>query len=123
MNTDVLTKQALDGVQKYFKVLESTGYMKYGNVNTLLGLFLVDDFLNTDMNMFITEDDYRIMDKFLYCLYGHSCLLPYSVYTNRMNHLGGILPRNSYDNTRVDEDKTLRHSEEGNVRYVNDSVS
>lgn len=123
MDTDIITGQAIEGLEKYFRTLESTGYMKYSNVYSLLGLLLADDFLNTDLNAFITEEDYRIIDKFLYCLYGSNCLLPYSVYVSRVPQVGGTLPGHVHVLPRMDENKALRFTERNSIRYADDISS
>lgn len=92
MYSEVISQQALDSLNKYFKTLESTGYMSYRNVYDLLGLLLVDSFLNTELSEFVTEEDYNIISKFLYCIYGRSCLIPYPQFIREIPQMGTIIP-------------------------------
>lgn len=79
---------------KYFDTLSSTGYVSYKDVDKLLLLTIIQEFIYNDFRGFITEDDYREIEKFLYRIFGTSCLIPYPNYCNNytMNklHLGDI---------------------------------
>ena len=79
---------------KYFDTLSSTGYVSYKDVDKLLLLTIIQEFIYNDFRGFITEDDYREIEKFLYRIFGTSCLIPYPNYCNSytMNklHLGDI---------------------------------
>lgn len=79
---------------KYFDTLSSTGYVSYEDVDKLLLLVIIQEFVYNDFRGFITEDDYREIEKFLYKIFGTSCLVPYPNYCNdyTMNklHLGDI---------------------------------
>ena len=64
-----ITQQALDALNEYFTILSHTGYIEYNKVKGILVLLLVDSFLNTELNTYVTAEAYNIMVKFLYCLY------------------------------------------------------
>ena len=81
-------------ILKYFNTLSSTGYISYNDVDKLLLLVTIEEFIYNDFRGFITENDYREIEKFLYKIFGTSCLTPYPNYCNNytMNklHLGDI---------------------------------
>lgn len=112
------TQQALDALMEYFVHLEQTGYMRYDTVAGILGLLLVDTFLNTDFNAFVTEEDYSVMASFLYCLYGSNCLIPYSQFCKEIPQFGTILPGSEgMQPYRATENDLLRFVEVGdNIR-------
>ena len=114
MYAEVVTQQALDALDTYFKTLEQTGYMRYDSVAGILGLLLVDDFLNTDMNTFVTEDDYQTMASFLYCIYGRNCLVPYPQFVKEIPQIGTILPKGGgFQPFRITENGIYRPTENG----------
>lgn len=69
-----------ESLARYFSILSKLGYMSYSNVDKLLVLIFIDDLLRSDCKSFITEDEYRVIDNALYCLYGSTCLIPYPEY-------------------------------------------
>lgn len=69
-----------ESLTRYFSILSKLGYMSYSNVDKLLVLIFIDDLLRSDCKSFITEDEYRVIDNALYCLYGSTCLIPYPEY-------------------------------------------
>lgn len=70
---------------RYFTNLSNTGYRKNSDVIKVLLLSSINKLLNNDFRGFITEEDYRKIEKALYCLYGNSCLIPYPDYYNTKN--------------------------------------
>lgn len=83
-----------DSIVRYFSALGSLGYVSYEDVNNLLFLVAIQEFIYRDFRGFINEDDYREIEKALYKVFGTSCLVPYPNYCNNtdMNklHLGDI---------------------------------
>ena len=69
-----------ESLTRYFKVLSKLGYMSYSEIGKLLVLIFIYDLLENDCKSFITEEEYRILDNALYCLYGSTCLIPYPEY-------------------------------------------
>lgn len=125
MYAEKTTQQALDAISGYFTHLDQTGYMGYDTVAGILGLLLVDTFLNTDLNIFVTEKDYGIMASFLYCLYGNNCLIPYPQFCKEIPQLGTVLPGpGGMQPYRASEDNFLRFIERGSkirtTEYKND---
>lgn len=83
-----------NALYKYFNALSSTGYVSYKDVDKILLLAIIQEYIYSDFRGYITEDDYRELEKFLYRIFGTSCLVPYPSYCNdyTMNklHLGDI---------------------------------
>ena len=72
-------------LSKYFTNLANTGYRKNSDVMRVLLLSHINKLLNNDFRGFITEEDYKKIERALYCLYGSSCLIPYPDYYNTKN--------------------------------------
>lgn len=83
-----------NSIVRYFSTLSNLGYISYEDVNRLLFLTAIQEFIYKDFRGFINEDDYREIEKALYKVFGTSCLIPYPKYCNNadMNklHLGDI---------------------------------
>lgn len=78
-------------ISRYFNILSKFGYINYNEVYNILYLMLIRDFIYNDFYGYITEDDYRYIEKSLYCLFGKSCLIPYPKYLTMNNlNLGSI---------------------------------
>ena len=113
MYAEKITQQALDALNEYFTILSQTGYIEYNKVKGILGLLLVDSFLNTELNTYVTEEDYNIMVKFLYCIYGKNCLIPYPQFLKETPQLGTVLPGlGGIRPYRGTEDEILRFTEQ-----------
>lgn len=69
-----------NAINHYFKVLEVTGYYKIKDVRKLLVLIFLYSLLFEDYRGKVSEKDYSIFDKALECLYGTTCLIPYTDY-------------------------------------------
>ena len=65
-----------ESLHRYFTVLEKTGYIKDSDVNKVLFLSFIQEFLDK-YNYYITEDDYNTIDKIINCMSGVSCLITY----------------------------------------------
>ena len=113
MYAEKITQQALDALNEYFTILSQTGYIEYNKVKGILGLLLVDSFLNTELNTYVTEEDYNIMVKFLYCIYGKNCLVSYPQFLKEIPQLGTVLPGlGGIRPYRGTEDEILRCTEQ-----------
>lgn len=79
---------------KYFSTLENLGYIKDKDVNKVIFLCLIEEFIYNDFRGCINEQDYRDIERALYKIFGTSCLVPYPNFcsSNGMNnlHLGDI---------------------------------
>lgn len=109
-----ITNDALNAVNKYFHTLTSLGYKKDKDVNNLIVLLFLEEFLCGPMSQFITEKDYNTIDKALYCLYGTSCMIPYPDY--KKTHIDPT--KSMPDRYRISEDGVLRMIEIGSIRTV-----
>jgi hypothetical protein len=83
-----------NSITSYFNNLKNLGYTNYNDVFNLLFLIAIQEFIYNDFRGLITEEDYRLIEKALYKIFGTSCLVPYPNYCNNttMNklHLGDI---------------------------------
>ena len=69
-----------NSIVRYFSALSNLGYVSYEDVNSLLFLTAIQEFIYKDFRGFINEDDYREIEKALYKVFGTSCLVPYPEY-------------------------------------------
>lgn len=68
------------------------------------------------MRVYITENDYRIIQNALNCLYGSSCLIPYPNYIND-NNLFGNLFSDSVTPRATEIDDIIRITEDARIRF------
>lgn len=81
----------LTAISRYFNMLSKFGYVNYDEVYNILYLILIRDFIYNDFYGYITEDDYRYIERSLYCLFGKSCFISYPEYLTMNNlNLGSI---------------------------------
>lgn len=80
-----------NSVYHYFTALDKLGHYKQEDVNKLLILLFFYNFTTNDYRGNISKEDYAIIEKALYCLYGTSCLIPYPDYLKMGDlHLGDL---------------------------------
>lgn len=83
-----------ESIKRYFTSLSMFGYKSYNDTYKLLYIISIRDFIYNDFRELITEDDYRIIGRSLYNVFGTTCLLPYPQFckSKGMNnlHLGSI---------------------------------
>lgn len=77
-----MVNQVYDAITRYFGHITNTGYMRQDNVNKLLLLDAVYNLLDNDFRALVSEDDYKLINDALYCLYGSTCLIPFPDYYN-----------------------------------------
>lgn len=88
---DVMDNVVYTAISRYFNMLSKFGYVNYDEVYNILYLILIRDFIYNYFYGYITEDDYRYIERSLYCLFGKSCLIPYPEYLTMNNlNLGSI---------------------------------
>lgn len=63
-----------ESLSKYFKTLSTFGYISYNDVYKLLYLVFIQKYTH-HFKEYITEEDYKDINKVLYCLYGSSCFI------------------------------------------------
>lgn len=82
-----------NSITSYFKNLSNVGYRKQKDVNSLLLYSYIQELLDNDFRGLITEEDYKLIENALYCLYG-TCLIPFPDYynnkTKRVMYTGSI---------------------------------
>ena len=110
-----LDKLTYDSLERYFTVLEKVGYTSETNVNKLILLQFLQEFIQ-NYEYYITEEDYNKIESIIQCLSGASCLIPYKQYKSMS------LPVNGYtvlEPVRITEDEIIRHTEaEEGLRLV-----
>lgn len=112
MYSEELSSQALDALMEYLQTVEQTGYFPIDKVEQLMCFILVDDFLNTELNEFVSEEDHQLLSRFLYCIYGRNCLLPYPNFVNEVPHIGTVIPGwSGMSAFRLTESRELRYPE------------
>ena len=83
-----------ESIKRYFISLSMFGYKSYSDTYKLLYIISIRDFVYNDFRGLITEDDYRIIERSLYNVFGTTCLLPYPQFckSKSMNklYLGSI---------------------------------
>lgn len=95
-----------DAVKGYFEGLTHTGYRSYNEVAQLLALLFIEEILYGPMSEYITDNDYKMLNNSLYCLYG-SCLISYPLYLEGKSTLN----KKVTDSYRITETGILRSSE------------
>ena len=105
-----------EALSRYFTVLEKTGYVNDVDVNKLLLLQYIQQFL-IDFQGYITKDDYNVIGRIIECLAGTTCLVPYLQYKQQS------LPNNNYISemyVRIAETENIRSTEpDFGLRLVN----
>lgn len=94
-------------LKAYFNILRRTGYKKYSQVDDLLILSAIEDIMNGPMVEYVTEDDFRVIDKALYCVYGQSCMIPYPAWKKSLKPLVKTVLKK----IRITEDELIRCTE------------
>ena len=104
-----------DSIFRYFKDLSLYGYKKYNDVYKLLALIAIEEIVTGYFSNFITEEDYKVLNNTLNCLYGSTCLIPYKQFKIQDNSV------NVYNMSpiRISEDYLARISEDRLLRLVN----
>lgn len=124
-----MVNQVYTALNKYFNTLTNVGYVKQGDVNKLLLLCSIEELLNNDFRGLVSQEDYNLINKALYCLYGSSCLIPYPDYysdkNKRVMYLGSISELacrvNNLEDT-VEELESRTNNLEGEVTTIKDVV-
>ena len=106
-----ITFQALN---RYFTVLEKTGYIKDKDTNKVLLLTFLSEFLQ-DYKDYITEEDYNLISRIIQCMSGSSCLVPYIRYQEMSIPIEGYI---SGIPIRISWAENIRYSQDG-IRLVN----
>ena len=115
----------------YFHALETTGYMKQKNVESLLILDFYYQLIYQDYRGYINKEDYHTLERALNCLYGTNCLIPYPDYLKMGKlHIGEMTE--VLDRVKVNEevlavyDKRITDNDvliEDNIRRLDEAES
>ena len=111
---DKLNETLLNGLDRYFNYLANFGKSTENQKNTLLIFLHIKQILESSMNLYINEADYRVIENVLYCLYGKSCLLDYNSFKNGSS-LFDNMSLTSY--LKLLEVNNLRFTETNEVRF------
>lgn len=95
-----------DSMYYYFNALSQFGYKNQEDTNKLLIYDHISRMLTEEMRFFITEEDYKLINKVLHCLYGRSCLIPYPKYIVE-DSLYGKFIENNKDNILVQPEQSM----------------
>ena len=96
---------AIKALQKYFCTLSYLGYVNDESVKKLLVLLFLEELLS-QWNPFVTENDYRIISKSLYKLFGNDCIIEFPDYIKYQTNL-----KTDSENLRKSENDLLRLSQ------------
>ena len=91
MKEHIITQQASDAIEEYYKILEQVGYIKDETVNKLLVFLFIDDILNTETSAYVTNEDYNTLMEVLNIIYGNVCFLSYPDYVKETPQFNTIL--------------------------------
>ena len=118
----IAEKKALRTLDRYFNVVEKTGYVKSDMLSRFLMYLFLIDFVEYTHDFF-TQKDYDIVaDALGYLFSTGSCLLPYPVFcTNRATvgraHYMGTLRVRVTEGDRV-QDREKRFTEDDYMRVI-----
>lgn len=108
-----ITKDAMNAVSRYFHTLSNLGYKKNTEVDKLLVYLFLEELLCGVWSQFITDKDYKDIDRALYCFYGTSCMMPYPIYKETY-YSNVVIP--TFNKYRISEDAIIRKLEIGSIR-------
>lgn len=111
-----LNNFAFQSLDRYFKVLEKTGYISDTDVNKVLLTSFIQEFIE-EFEGYITEEDYNLINKILVCLSGTSCLISYMQYKQMSTPLQGYIYTTPFRITQSDISRKVQ-TDEG-LRLVN----
>lgn len=72
-----MVNNVYNSVSSYFDALSKFGFKAQKDVDKLLVYIFIEELLTGEFRQFITEEDYRAINKAIECLYGTSCLIPF----------------------------------------------
>lgn len=98
-----------DALSNYFAVLNTTGYLSDKKTLQLLVVLFLKDFLHTFQGI-ISEENYKKIDKILFCIQKTSCLVPYYSYIKKSKKV-------------TITSKPVRVSEQDGIRSVQNGAS
>lgn len=112
-----ILNQVVESIDNYFDSLSKFGYKKQSDVDKLIVLTFIEELLSSEMRYYITEEDYRVLEQVLNCLYGSSCLIPYPKYVSDTSLFG--LSDSNVLRIRISDSDIARVTENSIVRFIN----
>lgn len=104
-----------ESLNRYFKTLSQFGYINDKKLTELITLIFFNQALY-EFQGYITEQDYKNMDRILTCFQLTNCLIPYDKYLLAVQES----PTYLFDTpTRITEYNEVRIAQHGAVRIVN----
>lgn len=118
----IAEKKALRTLNRYFNVVEKTGYVKSDMLNRFLMYLFLIDFVEYTHDFFTQKDYDTVADALGYLFSTGGCLLPYPVFcTNRATvgraHYMGTLRARVTEGDRA-ADRQKRFTEDDHLRVV-----
>lgn len=83
-------------INNYFSTLSRLGYLNYNGVNKLIVLAFLEELLNGEFNVIVTEEEYRAIMNCFKCINGSECFIPYQCYRDRIP-LSVVVPRGTFE--------------------------
>ena len=110
-----ITNTAIEALRRYYDSLSKFGYKKYNDVEKIIVLLFLEELLSYNYFGFITEEDYEIIVKSLYCVSKDTCLIDFPSYATydsliRDYDSGLILRATEADNLRLSEKCCFREN-------------
>lgn len=85
-----ITEMSEDALIRYFSILSKFGYRSYSDVYRLLSLIFIEELLTGNLKEFLVEEDYRNIDKALYCLISNTCFIDFPKYSECEDSTEGL---------------------------------
>lgn len=95
-------------INRYFNSLSKLGYKNYTDVYKIIILTFLEELLGYDFFGFVSEEDYNVIMKAIYCLADNTCIIEFPSYAT----YDSIFRKSDIDLTpRITEDGIFRTSE------------
>lgn len=110
---EYLDKMLMEALNRYFTVLEKTGYINDADTDRIILLSYLQEFLS-EYQYYITEEDYNVINRIIQCLAGQSCLIPYGEFMELSKPLTGYvysIPIKITEYSVSKSDSDIRHTE------------
>lgn len=113
MNIDSI---AFNAIKKYKNTLSKVGYCNSIELKKALVLIFITELLKDDYSVFITEDDYSIINNTLMCLSKNSCLIDYYEYAHHVEPIKNYLLDTPI---KISEKNVIRFAENNVLKLIN----
>lgn len=108
-----LSNDVLYTLDNYFIFLSNTGYYSYKRLDSILLYTFIEEFLNSPYAEYVTNEDYDLIQRVLYKLYGR-CLIPYPDYKKSIS----LIKSKQIPQYRISSDCINRSVSTGNIRVI-----